>query len=84
MASAAPVAFGVAAGVVIGAGVWTGVTALLAHQHKKSVADVRDEVEGVLDALERGASLEPPPPSWRRWVKRHFHGVARDLMDPEA
>jgi hypothetical protein len=42
--------------------------------------DVRTEIEGVLDTLERGASLEPPPPSWRRWVKRHFHGVARDLM----
>jgi hypothetical protein len=37
-------------------------------------------VEGVLDALETGMSLEPPPASWRRWVKRQFHGVARDLM----
>ena len=43
------------------------------------MAEVRSEVEGVLDALETGASLEPPPPSWRRWVKRYFHGMAKDF-----
>ena len=41
------------------------------------------EVEGILDQLEMGESLEPPPPAWRQWVKRHFHGVARDLMTPK-
>ena len=33
--------------------------------------------------IERGDPLEPPPPSWRRWVKRQFHGVARDFMRDE-
>lgn len=78
--STAPLALGVGAGIAVGAAAWSGVATLLAHQHRKAVRDVRDEVEGVLDALEREESLEPPPASWRRWVKRHFHGVARDIM----
>jgi hypothetical protein len=42
----------------------TGVAA------KKKREEVRQELEGVLDALERGDHLNPPPASWRRWVKR--------------
>jgi hypothetical protein len=80
IASAAPLAVGVGVGVLVGGGVWTGTAIAVGRGHRKKVVDVRTEIEGVLDALERGASLEPPPPSWRRWVKRHFHGVARDLM----
>lgn len=48
---------------------------------RRRVADVRTEVEGVLDGLETESGLEPPPPAWRRWVRRHFHGVAREMMD---
>jgi hypothetical protein len=44
---------------------------------------VRDEVEGILDRLEARDSLEPPPSSWRRWVKRNFHGMARDLLSAD-
>ena len=77
--AAAPLALGIAAGIAAGGAVWTGTAVGIGHSHRKKVADVRIEIEGVLDALEEGASLEPPPPSWRRWVKRHFHGVARDL-----
>lgn len=73
--------------VVLAAAAGTGVTGVIAYAtgqaHKKKLAEVQAEVEGVLDALEVGASLEPPPPSWRRWVKRNFHGVARDLMSKE-
>ncbi len=72
-------AVGIGAGVLVGGGVWSGVATLMARQHRAKLVDVQDEVEGILDALERGVSLEPPPASWRRWVKRHFHGVARDL-----
>jgi len=78
-ASAAPVVIAVGGGVLIGASVWAGIAYGVGREHKKKVKEVRTEVEGVLDALEMGISLQPPPPSWRRWVKRHFHGVARDL-----
>jgi hypothetical protein len=37
---------------------------------KKKREEVRQELEGVLDALERGDQLKPPPASWRRWAKR--------------
>ena len=47
---------------------------------RRRLADVRSEVEGVLDGLENENGLEPPPPAWRRWVRRHFHGVAREMM----
>ena len=70
-------------GVLLGAGVTAGVTYFTGQSHKKKLAEVRTELEGVLDTLEMGESLEPPPASWRRWVKRHFHGVARDLMGTE-
>ena len=46
---------------------------------RRRVADVQSEVEGVLDGIERENGLEPPPPAWRRWVRRHFHGVAREM-----
>lgn len=47
--------------------------------HKRKLVEIRYEVEGILDRLESGETLEPPPPSWRRWVKRQFHGVAREF-----
>jgi hypothetical protein len=74
------VALGVAAGAATGGALWSGLAVAVGRGHRKKVLDVRTEMEGVLDALEHGMSLEPPPSSWRRWVKRHFHGVARDLM----
>ena len=80
LAATAPLALAVGVGVVAGAGIWTGIGYAVGQNHKKKLREVRNEVEGVLDDLETGRSLEPPPPSWRRWVKRQFHGVARDLM----
>ncbi len=76
----APVAAAIAGGVILGSGIWTAVGYGVGRGHKRKVGEVRAEVEGVLDSLELGDSLEPPPASWRRWVKRHFHGVARDLV----
>ena len=81
--TAGPVALGAAAGVAVGGALWSGIAVATGRGHRHKVKDVRTEVEGVLDALEHGVSLEPPPPSWRRWVKRNFHGVARDLMGRE-
>ena len=83
LASAAPLVLAVGAGVLVGGAIWAGIGYSVGRGHKRKLAEVRTEIEGVLDALERGLSLEPPPSSWRRWVKRHFHGVARDLMGEE-
>lgn len=81
----APLALAVGAGAVAAGGVWSAIFFGTGSAHRRKLSDVRSEVEGVLDALESGASLEPPPPAWRKWVKRHFHGVARDIMgDDEA
>ena len=76
--AAFPVAVGV--GVVAGGATWVGVGRVIGLNHKKKLEEVRTELEDVLDRLEVGDSLEPPPASWRRWVKRNFHGVARDLL----
>lgn len=80
LAGTAPLLIAAGAGVLVGGSVWSAITWMTGRVHKKKVVEVRSEVEGVLDALELGDSLEPPPASWRRWVKRHFHGVARDLI----
>jgi hypothetical protein len=79
----APFALAVSLGVVAGGGVWSAIFFGTGTAHRRKVDDVRSEVEGVLDSLEAGTSLEPPPPAWRKWVKRHFHGVARDIMGDE-
>jgi hypothetical protein len=83
LAIVAPGVLAVAAGAAIGAGLWSAIFFGTGSAHRRKVDDVRIEVEGVLDALETGASLEPPPPAWRKWVKRHFHGVARDILGDE-
>jgi hypothetical protein len=79
----APLALAVGLGVVAAGGVWSAIFFGTGTAHRRKVTDVRSEVEGVLDALETGVSLEPPPPAWRKWVKRHFHGVARDILGDE-
>ena len=84
LAAAAPVALAAGLGIAAGGGLASVVTYAIGTNHKKKLREVRDEVEGILDRLEMGESLEPPPASWRRWVKRNFHGVARDLMSKEG
>jgi len=79
----APPALAIAAGATVLGGVWSAIFFGTGAAHRRKVGDVHSEVEGVLDALETGASLEPPPPAWRKWVKRHFHGVARDILGDE-
>lgn len=49
------------------------------RSHRRKIGEVRSEVRTVLDQLESGESLEPPPASWLRWVKRQFHGARRLL-----
>lgn len=79
VAAAAPVLVAVAAGVVVGAGCAGGVAWAVGRSNRRRLAEVRNEVEGILDRLEAGESPEPPPPSWMRWVKRQFHGARRLL-----
>ena len=80
VAAAAPFALGVAAGIGVGSAVCGGICWVTGYYHKRRLLEVRAEIEGILDRLESGETLEPPPSSWRRWVRRHFHGVAKDLM----
>jgi len=80
LATVAPVALGVAVGIGLGSLILGGISWGTGVRHKKRLLEVRAELEGILDRLESGDSLEPPPPSWRRWVRRHFHGVARDVL----
>jgi hypothetical protein len=76
-----PVVLAAAGGALVAGAVgyvaarWTG------HAHRRKAAEVAAEMEGILDSLESGENLEPPPSSWRRWVERQFHG-ARRLLDP--
>jgi hypothetical protein len=80
VAAAAPLALGVAAGIGVGSAVCGGICWVTGYYHKRRLLEVRAEIEGILDRLESGENLEPPPSSWRRWVRRHFHGVAKDLL----
>ena len=80
IAAAGPAALGVAAGILAGGAFFGGLCWVTGYYHKRRLLEVRSEAEGILDRLEAGESLEPPPPSWRRWVRRHFHGVARELL----
>ena len=71
------------AGLITCLGVWVAVGNGVVQRRRMKTAQVIAEINGVLDRLETGEALEPPPASWRRWVKRHFHGVARDFSRTE-
>ena len=84
VAAAGPVALAAASGIAVGSAVFGGLCWLTGYYHKKRLLDVRAEMEGILDRLELQESLQPPPSSWRRWVRRHFHGVAKEFLgDPK-
>jgi len=84
LALVAPLALAIGGGAAVAGGLWFAIFFGTGAAHRRKLSDVRAEAEGVLDALETGASLEPPPPAWRKWVKRHFHGVARDILGDEG
>jgi hypothetical protein len=81
LALVAPVALAVVGGAVLAGGVGVFATRWAGRSHRRKALDVVAEIEGILDRLEGGYSLEPPPSSWRKWVERQFHG-ARRLLDP--
>ena len=78
--TALSLALAVAGSLVFGgaAGLWVMVA--VGRGFQRRLREIHLEVEGILDGLERAGGLEPPPPAWRRWVRRHFHGVAREMM----
>ena len=78
-----PAALAVGVGVAVGSMGSAVVATLMGNALSKRLSEVQTEVEGILDGLESGG-LEPPPPAWRRWVRRHFHGVAREILGPEV
>lgn len=61
VAAAGPAALAVAAGVLAGGAFLSGLCWTTGYYHKKRLLEVRAELEGVLDRLEAGESLEPPP-----------------------
>ena len=75
-----PVGLAVGAGVLLAGAVASGAAYRTGASAKKKLQVVKAELEGILDTLELGEPLEPPPAAWRQWVRRHFHGVARDMM----
>ena len=75
-----PLGVAVGVGILLGGAVTGGVAYLTGVSAKKKLREVKTELEGILDTLELGESLDPPPAAWRQWVRRHFHGVARDMM----
>jgi hypothetical protein len=56
--------------ILVGGGVAGGVVWGTGRAARRRREEVQDELEGILDALERGEALNPPPASWRRWVQR--------------
>ncbi len=83
LAMVGPLLVATAAGIAVGSGAAYGIAYAIGARHKRKLREVQAEVEEILDRLEAGESLEPPPASWRRWVKRQFHGVTHDLMSAE-
>ncbi len=80
VAAAGPAALAAAVGIAVGSLTFGGIAWGVGQRHKRRLLEVRSEMEGILDRLEAGEGLEPPPPSWRRWVRRHFHGVAKEIL----
>ena len=83
LAAMGPIGLAVGVGVAVAGGLFGAIAFGVGRSHKRKLSEVQTEIAGILDALETGGSLEPPPASWRRWVKRNFHGVARDLRSLE-
>ena len=61
---AAALAFGGLSAVVIAA----ATARVIGRYSMRAREEVQRELEGVLDRLEQGEDLSPPPASWGRWV----------------
>jgi hypothetical protein len=77
VAPAVPELAAVSLGLAAASGIFAGIHRLTARGYRKKWQEILAEVEGILDALQAGETLEPPPPAWRRWVEKQFHGARR-------
>ncbi len=66
-------------GAVVGGAVAMGVVRVTGHYSRKRRGEVQQELEGILDRMERGEDLSPPPASWRRWVTRQARRFKLEL-----
>lgn len=76
-------AVAVVGGLIAGGAAAFAMAVLAGRGFQRRLREIHLEVQGILDGLESAGGLEPPPPAWRRWVRRHFHGVAREMMGKE-
>lgn len=80
IASVLSLAVAAVCGLIAGGAAAFGIAVLAGRGFQRRLREIHLEVEGILDGLESAGGLEPPPPAWRRWVRRHFHGVAREMI----
>lgn len=67
--------------IAAGAAMAGGVTWMTGHSAKKKRKEVKEGLEGVLDTLEGGYQLNPPPASWRRWMNRQANRLKDEFLD---
>jgi hypothetical protein len=79
-----PVAGAWSVGLVVGGAAALAVVRITGHYSRKRREEVRQELEGILDRLERGEDLSPPPASWRRWVKRQARRFKLELSGDDV
>ena len=65
---------GVAAGTAAGGGIGFSTAA---HYFRARLANARLEIAHLLDRVETGQRLEPPPPPWRRNLQERLFGTRR-------
>ena len=79
-----PAAAAWSVGIAAGGAVALGVVRITGYYSRKRREEVQQEVEGILDRLERGEDLSPPPASWRRWVTRQARRFKLQLSGDEV
>lgn len=72
-----PLLAGGALGAVVGAAAGCASVFGVREAWRRKRYEIDQEVEGILDKLETGESLKPPPPKWRRWIQDQL----QDLTD---
>jgi len=81
---AVPTVLAWSVGIAAGGSVALGIVRITGFYSRKRREGVRQELEAVLDRLERGADLPPPPASWRRWVKRQARRFRLELSGDDG
>ena len=65
---ALPVTVALMSGSLSAVAIVTVTARITGRYSRRAREEVQREIEGVLDRLEQGEDLAPPPASWRRWV----------------